>query len=54
MRSINKATKKFAEKLKNADRMECMDESEAYITIKEYKENFSEKPSFRLITLQNL
>ena len=40
MRSINKATKKFVEKLKNADRMECMDESEAYITIKEYKENF--------------
>ena len=35
MKSINKATKKFAEKLKIPDRMECMDESEAYITIKD-------------------
>ena len=49
MRSINKATKKSAEKLKIADRMECMDESEAHITIKDHKKNFPEKPNFRLI-----
>ena len=48
MKSINKATKKFAEKLKISDRMECMDESEAYITIKDHNENFSEKTTFRL------
>ena len=49
MRSRNKATKRSAEKLKIADRMECMDESEAYITIKDHKKNFPEKPRFRLI-----
>ena len=48
MKSINKATKKFAEKLKISDRMECMDESEAYITIKDHNEIFSEKTTFRL------
>ena len=35
MKSINKATKKFTEKLKIPDRVECMDESEAYIMIKD-------------------
>ena len=49
MRSINKATKKSAEKLKIADRMESMDESETHITIKDHKEDFPEKPNFRLI-----
>ena len=49
MKSINKDTKKFAEKLKITDRMECMDESEAYITIKDHEENFPEKARFRLI-----
>ena len=49
LKSINKTTKKFAEKLKIAGRMEFMDESEAYVTIKDHKENFPEKPSFRLI-----
>ena len=29
--------------------MKCMHESEAYITIKDHKENFPEKPNFRLI-----
>ena len=49
MKSINKATKKFAEELKISDRMECMDESEAYITIKDHNKNFSEKATFRLV-----
>ena len=47
--SINKDTKKLAEKLKIADRMERMEESEAYITVKDHKEDFPHKPSFRLI-----
>ena len=47
--SINKDTKKLDEKLKTADRLERMEESEAYITVKDHKENFPHKPSFRLI-----
>ena len=47
--SINKDTKKLAEKLKIADRMERMEEPEAYITVKDHKEDFPQKPSFRLI-----
>ena len=31
------------------NRMECMGESEAYITIKDHQENFPGKPNFRLI-----
>ena len=29
--------------------MELMEESEAYITVKDHKEDFPQKPSFRLI-----
>ena len=47
--SINKETRKLAEKLEIADRMERIEESEAYITIKDHKEDFPQKPSFRLI-----
>ena len=47
--SINKDTKKLDEKLKTADWLERMEESEAYITVKDHKENFPHKPSFRLI-----
>ena len=32
-----------------ADRLECIDESEDYLMIKDQKENFPEKPSSRLI-----
>ena len=49
MKSINKTTKKFAEKLKILDKMKFMDESVAYITIRDHKEYFPENPSFRLI-----
>ena len=47
--SINKGTKKLGEKLKLAYRMEIMEQSEAYITVKGHKEGFPHKPSFRLI-----
>ena len=47
--SINKDTKKLAKKLKIADRMERMEESEAYIIVKDHKEDFPQKLSFRLI-----
>ena len=40
VKSINKATKKFAQKLKITDKMECMDELEAYITIKNHNKKF--------------
>ena len=30
--------------------MELMEESEAYITVKDHKEDFPQKPSFRLIS----
>ena len=48
--SINKEPKKLAEKLKIADRMERTEESEAYITVEDHKEDFPHKPSFRLIS----
>ena len=47
--SINKGTKKLGEKLKLAYRIEIMEQSEAYITVKGHKEGFPHKPSFRLI-----
>ena len=47
--SINKDTKTLAEKLKIADRMERMEESEAQITVKDHEEGFPHKPSFTLI-----
>ena len=40
VKSINKATKKFAQKLKITDKMECMNELEAYITIKNHNKKF--------------
>ena len=40
VKSINKDTKKFTEKLKIADRMECMVEPEAYIMIKDHNKSF--------------
>ena len=52
--SINKDTKKLAEKLKIADRMERMEESEAYITVKDHREDFPQQPSFRLINPSKL
>ena len=42
-RDINFAAKKIAEKLSMADRVEVMQETEAYITIKYHKDEFPNK-----------
>ena len=47
--NINKNSKTIANKLGVDDRIERLQESEAYITIKDHKENFPNKISCRLI-----
>ena len=47
--AINKSKIKTREKFIIVDRMERMEESEAYITIKDHKENLLQNPNFRLI-----
>ena len=47
--AINKSKTKTAEKLNIVDRMERIEKLEAYITIKDHKENFLQNPTFRLI-----
>ena len=49
IRSINEAGKLITERLQLADRMEILQNSEAYITLKDHKDDFSTKPSVRLI-----
>ena len=46
---INKEAKKIAQNLKFADRIECFSHREAFTTLKDHKENFHNKPSYRLI-----
>ena len=46
---INKASQGIAKTLGLADRMERLQETEAYITIKDHKEDFPANPKFRLI-----
>ena len=46
---INKQAYKIANKLGIDNRMQSLQESQAYITIKDHKENFPANPSFRLI-----
>ena len=46
---MNKQTKKIAEKLNLDDRIEKLQETEAYITIKDHKKGFPNNTSFRLI-----
>ena len=46
---IDKAAGQIALKLGLDDRMERLQNSEAYITVKDHKENFPANPSFRLI-----
>ena len=46
---LNKAAYTIAHKLGLDDRMERLQNSEAYITAKDHKENFNSNPSFRLI-----
>ena len=47
--NINKSAKKITEKLPISDRIEKMQETEAYITIKDHKESFPNKIPCRLI-----
>ena len=47
--SINLKEKQIASKLKINDRVQKLDENEAYITIKDHKEGFPNKISCRLI-----
>ena len=47
--SINFKAKQIASKLKIDDRVQKLDENEAYVTIKDHKERFPEKISCRLI-----
>ena len=49
LRDINFAAKKIAEKLSIADPIEIMQETEAYITIKDHKNEFPNKIPCRLI-----
>ena len=49
LRDINFAAKKIAEKLSIADRVEVMQETEAYITIKDHKDEFPNKIPCRLV-----
>ena len=47
--SINFKAKQIASKLKIDDRVQKLDENEAYVTIKDYKEGFAYKISCRLM-----
>ena len=49
LHNINKSAKKITEKLPVSDRIEKMQETEAYITIKDHKESFPNKIPCRLI-----
>ena len=49
LHNINKSAKKITEKLPVSDRIEKMQETEAYITIKDHKESFPNKIRCRLI-----
>ena len=46
---LNKEAKEIAEKLKIGDRMECLANQQAFITLKDHKDNFQNNPTCRLI-----
>ena len=46
---INLEAKQIAEKLKIADRVETLNENDAFITLKDHKQNFKNDPKCRLI-----
>ena len=46
---IDKQAKQIAQNLKLEDRIECFPHLEAFITLKDHKENFHNKPTCRLI-----
>ena len=47
---INNEARDIATNLKIQDRVERMAEQQAFITLKDHKENFQNKPTCRLIT----
>ena len=49
LHAVNKQAKKIAEKLNIDDRIEKIQETEAYVTVKDHKKGFPNHPSFRLI-----
>ena len=49
VKSINYKSKLLAKKLVIDDRIDKMEETEAYITVKDHKEGFPHKLSFRLM-----
>ena len=46
---MNSEAKCIAEKLKLDDRIQQLQETEAFISVKDYKKEFPNSPSFRLI-----
>ena len=46
---INKETKAIAEEFEIGDRVDCLAKTNAFITLKDYKENFRSNPKCRLI-----
>ena len=46
---LNLEAKKIADKLSISDRVDRLQNNEAYITIKDHKKNFRTNPTFRLI-----
>ena len=49
IKTINKSAKRIANRLDLEDRIEKLQESESYITIKDHKDDFAHKISHRLI-----
>ena len=50
---INSEAKEIAEKLKLDDRIQQLQETEVFISVKDHKEGFSNSPSFKLLIYQN-
>ena len=48
-KDINKEAKTFTDNLRLSDKVECLAESNAFITLKDHKENFINNPQCRLI-----
>ena len=46
---INMEAKSIAEDLNLSDKIECLAQTNAFITLKDHKENFMNKPKCRLI-----
>ena len=46
---LNLDAKKIADKLSISDRIDRLKKNEAYITAKDYRKNFQNSPTFRLI-----